>query len=52
MFSGGIERDQLYEMLKCGAHLKPSGLLRHSLEMHIIILCTLASFLKESLIVL
>ena len=39
-------------MLKCYAYLRPGGLLHHPLDTHIIILRTLASFLKEKLFVL
>ena len=35
-------------MLKYDAHLRPGDLLRHSLDTHIIILRTLASFFKKN----
>ena len=34
-----------YILLKCDAHLRPGGILPHSLDTHLIILLTLAKFL-------
>ena len=43
------ESDRKVGVLKCDAHLRPGGLLRNSLDTHIIILGTLACLLKKNL---
>ena len=51
VFRGNRERPVVWNV-EMWRSLKAKWPIRHSLEMHIIISCTLASFLKESLIVL